>query len=47
MHIPLVIAVLALLVLALLPRLARYTSTETGAHDFRSYLVRLAHWINS
>ena len=35
MHIPLVIAVLALLVFALLPQLARYTSTETGAHGLR------------
>jgi len=47
MHIPLVIAVLALLALALLPRLARYPGTETGIPGLRYYLVGLAHWINS
>jgi len=47
MHIPLVIAVLALLAFALLPQLDRYTGTETGIPGLRSYLVRLAHWINS
>jgi hypothetical protein len=47
MHIPLVISVLALLGFTLLPGLAGYTSTETGTHGLRAFLVRLAHWINS
>jgi hypothetical protein len=47
MHVPLVISVLALLGFALLPRLARYTGTETGAHGLRLVFVRLAHWINT
>jgi hypothetical protein len=47
MHIPLMIAVLALLAFGLLPQLDRYTGTETGTYrSLRSYLVRLAHWIN-
>ena len=46
MHIPLVIAILALLAFALLPQLDRYIGTETGIPGPRSYLVRLAHWIN-
>ncbi len=47
MHIPLVIAVLALLAWTLLPQLDRYTGSGTGATGLRSYLVRLAHWVNS
>ena len=47
MHIPLVIGVLSFLAFALLPQLDRYTGTKTGTNDLRSYLVRLAHWINS
>ena len=46
-HIPLIVALLALLAFTLLPQLDRYTDTETGIHGLRSYLVRLAHWINS
>ncbi len=45
-HIPLVIAVLALVAFALLPQLDRYVGAETGAHGVRLLLVRLSHWIN-
>jgi hypothetical protein len=47
MHIPLVIAVLALLTFLLLPQLDRFTGARTGIQGVRLYLVRLAHWINS
>jgi hypothetical protein len=46
-HIPLVIAVLALLAFALLPQLDRFAGAETGAHGVRLFLVRLSHWMNA
>jgi hypothetical protein len=44
MHIPLVIAILAFLALALLPMLDRSTSSETNATGLRAYLIRIARW---
>jgi len=44
MHLPLVIAVLALLAFALLPVLDRSASPETNAKGLRAYLIRIARW---
>lgn len=48
MHIPLIIAVLAILALVLLPVLDRPPSSESNAEsnakDLRAYLIRLARW---
>ncbi len=44
MHIPLIIAVLALLALALLPLLERSAGSEIHAKTPRDYLIRLARW---
>ena len=44
MHIPLIIAILALLALALLPVLDRSFSTEINAKGMRSYVARIARW---
>lgn len=44
MHIPLIIAILALLAFALLPALDRYTNSETAAKGVRAYLNRIARW---
>jgi hypothetical protein len=44
MHIPLAIAILAVLALALLPVLDRSTSSEISAKGLRVYLVRIARW---
>ena len=44
MHLPLVIAVLALLAFALLPVLDRSASSETNAKGLRAYLIRIARW---
>ena len=44
MHIPLVIAVLAVLALALLPVLDRSASSEINAKGPRAYLIRIARW---
>jgi len=44
MHIPLVIAILAVLALALLPMLDRATSSEISAKGLRVYLIRIARW---
>jgi hypothetical protein len=44
MHIPLVIAVLALLVFMLLPMLDRPTGSEINARGLRAYWVRIARW---
>jgi hypothetical protein len=44
MHIPLVIAILALLAFALLPVLDRYVSSEISAKGPRAHLVRIARW---
>ena len=44
MHIPLIIAILALLALALLPVLDRSASSEIDAKGMRSYVTRIARW---
>jgi len=44
MHIPLIIAILALLALALLPALDRSANSEIGAKGVRAYVTRLARW---
>jgi len=44
MHIPLAIAILAFLVLALLPVLDRSASSEIIAKGPRAYLIRIARW---
>ena len=44
MHMPLVIAVLALLAFALLPALDRTTGSEVNAKGLRVYWVRVARW---
>jgi hypothetical protein len=46
MHIPLLIAMLALLAWTLLPQLDRIAENESELDDRRSYLNRLAHWVN-
>ncbi len=47
MDLPLLIAVLALLAWTLLPQLDRYAEAEAEDEGPRSYLVRLARWVNS
>lgn len=48
MHLPLIIAILALLAWTLLPQLDRYNNdAELPMEGVRSYLARLAHWVNS
>ncbi len=47
MHVPLIIAILALLLWTLLPQLDRYSEAESNTDGVRSYLARLAHWVNS
>jgi len=44
MDIPLVIAILAFLSLALLPVLDRFANSEFNAKGVRSYLIRIARW---
>jgi hypothetical protein len=44
MHIPLIIAILAFLALALLPVLDRSVSAESNAKGLRAYLSRVARW---
>ena len=44
MHIPLALAVLALLAFALLPALDRTTGSEVNAKGLRGYWVRVARW---
>ena len=44
MHIPIVIAILALLAFALLPVLDRPASSESNARRLRAYLMRIANW---
>jgi hypothetical protein len=46
MHIPLIIAILALLAWTLLPQLDNYRDVEANADGFASYLGRLARWVN-
>ncbi len=47
MHIPLLIAILALLAWTLLPQLDRYNESEVNAEGVQGYLSRLAHWVNN
>ena len=44
MHIPLIIAILALLALALLPLLDRSASPEINPEGLRAYVNRIARW---
>jgi hypothetical protein len=44
MDIRLVIAILAFLILALLPVLDRFAGSETNDKGLRSYLIRIARW---
>ncbi len=46
MHIPLIIAILALLAWTLLPQLDHYVDVEPTGEGVRSYLSRLARWVN-
>jgi hypothetical protein len=46
MDIPLLIAVVALLAWTLLPQLDRIVESESELEGQRSYLHRLAHWVN-
>jgi hypothetical protein len=47
MDLPLIIAILALLAWTLLPQLDRYADSEATAESKRSYLSRLARWVNN
>jgi hypothetical protein len=47
MHIPLIIAILALLAWTLLPQLDHYRDVEQSRNGMRAYLGRLARWVNS
>ena len=47
MDLPLVIAILALLAWTLLPQLDRYMDNESSTESPRSYLQRLARWVNN
>jgi hypothetical protein len=47
MDFPLLIAILALLAWTLLPQLDRYVDADVELEGTRSYLVRLARWLNS
>jgi len=44
MHIPLVIAILAVLALALLSLLDHFNTAEINAKAPHSYFIRIAHW---
>jgi hypothetical protein len=44
MHIPLIIAILALLALALLPVLDRSANAEINPKGVRAYVNRIARW---
>jgi hypothetical protein len=46
MDLPLLIAVLALLAWTLLPQLDRYIESDSEPERPRSYLERLARWVN-
>ncbi len=46
MHIPLIIAILALLAWTLLPQLDHYRDVEATSDGVTSYLGRLARWVN-
>ena len=45
MHIPLVIAILALLALVLLPVLDRFANSEINAEGPRGHWIRIARWV--
>jgi hypothetical protein len=44
MHIPLVIAILAVLTFALLPILDHFGNSENRTKGWRAYLIRIARW---
>jgi hypothetical protein len=44
MHIPLAIAILAVLAFALLQMLDHFANSESYATGLRAYLVRIARW---
>lgn len=46
MDLPLLIAVIALLAWTLLPQLDRYIESDPEPDKSRSYLERLANWVN-
>jgi hypothetical protein len=46
MDLPLLIAVIALLAWTLLPQLDRYIESDPEPDKSRSYLERLARWVN-
>lgn len=46
MHMPLIIAILALLAWTLLPQLDYFRDVETQSDGVASYLSCLAHWLN-
>jgi hypothetical protein len=46
MDIPMLIAILALLAWTLLPQLDRYADQDLSTEGSRSYLSRLARWVN-
>jgi hypothetical protein len=46
MDIPVLIAILALLAWTLLPQLDRFADPDLGSEAPRSYLSRLARWVN-
>jgi hypothetical protein len=47
MHLPLVIAILALLAWTMLPQLDHYLDADPTAEGWQSRLSRLAHWVNN
>jgi len=47
MDLPLLIAIVALLAWTLLPQLDRYADADSEAEQKRSYLSRLARWVNN
>jgi hypothetical protein len=46
MHIPLIIAILALLAWTLLPQMDHFRDVETQSDGVASDLICLAHWVN-
>ena len=47
MHLPLIIAILALLGWTLLPQLDHYVEADTAPEGIGAYLSRLARWVNN
>ena len=46
MHIPLIIAIIALLAWTMLPQLDHFMQSEPKTEGLQAYLSRLAHWVN-